>query len=88
MNDHSGVSPQTSSKATVALACSIVSLLLPYVWFILAIVAIVMGNSARKEIAHAAGALTGEGRAKASVIIGWISLVLGLIFTITLETLR
>lgn len=88
MNNQSAAPAQTSSKATISLVCSIVSLVLPYVWFILAIVAIVLGNSARKEIAQAPGALTGDGRAKAAVIIGWISLVLGLISTITLEMLR
>lgn len=76
--------PQSSTKATWALVSAIVSLFVPYVWFILAIAAIFLGRSARAEIQAAQGAITGDGRARAAVIIGAISLVLGLIVLIFL----
>jgi hypothetical protein len=48
--------------------------------------ALILGNSAQKEIAASGGAQSGEGMAKAGVILGWISIalsILGLIFAIT-----
>lgn len=85
MHDPATAPARVSTKATTSLVCSIISLFLPYFWFILAIV---LGGSARMEIAQSGGSLTGDGRAKAAVTIGWISLVLGLIVTIALEMLR
>lgn len=88
MHDPATAPARVSTKATTSLVCSIISLFLPYFWFILAIAAIVLGGSARTEIAQSGGSLAGDGRAKAAVTIGWISLVLGLIVTIALEMLR
>ncbi|MFZ2511049.1 MAG: DUF4190 domain-containing protein [Gordonia sp. (in: high G+C Gram-positive bacteria)] len=76
--------PQSSTKATWALVCAIASLVIPYAWFIPAIAAIILGTSARAEIRAAQGTITGDGRARAAVIIGAISLVLGLIVVIYL----
>ena len=41
------------------------------------IAAIIMGNNAKKEIAASGGMQTGEGQAKAGVILGWVGVVLG-----------
>jgi hypothetical protein len=57
--------------------------------FFTGIPAIILGGSARKEIAASGGAQTGEGMAKAGVILGWIAValgIIGLIFVITTGT--
>jgi hypothetical protein len=41
-----------------------------------AIVAIITGNNARKEIAASNGMQSGDGMAKVGVILGWVNLVL------------
>ena len=46
------------------------------------IIAIFMGRSAQKEIALSGGALTGEGMAKAGVVLGIIGSVIGVLMTI------
>ncbi|MCX2962760.1 DUF4190 domain-containing protein [Gordonia sp. SW 21] len=43
---------------------------------VLGVVAVILGNSARDEIAGSAGTQEGEGMAKAGVILGWISIAL------------
>jgi hypothetical protein len=63
-----GGPPQNSSKAVAAL--------------VVGIVAVVLGNSARKEIAASGGRLTGDGMAKAGVILGYVGISLGLVMTV------
>ncbi|MGE5720652.1 MAG: DUF4190 domain-containing protein [Nocardioidaceae bacterium] len=46
----------------------------------------ILGNSAQKEIAASGGMQTGEGMAKAGVILGWISVALSVIGLIILIT--
>jgi len=68
------VGPQTSNMAIVSLIAGIVS------WFMLpvlgAIVAVITGNMAKKEIRASAGLLTGDGMATAGLVLGWIQLAL------------
>ena len=68
------VAPRTSTKATISLIAGLGGIfILP---FIGAIVAIITGNSAKKEIANSGGTVGGEGLAKAGVILGWVGLIL------------
>lgn len=68
------VAPPTSTNAIISLVAGIVGLFfLPVIG---GIVAILTGNSAKKEIANSGGTVGGEGLAKAGVIIGWIGLAL------------
>ena len=68
------VAPRTSTMATISLIAGIGGFfILP---FIGAIVAIITGNSAKKEIANSGGTVGGEGMAKAGVILGWVGLIL------------
>jgi hypothetical protein len=46
------------------------------------IIAIVLGNKASKEIVASGGAQSGDGQAKAGVILGWVGAVLGTIVLI------
>lgn len=71
---------RTNTLAVVSLVTSILSFV-TFV-FILSIVAIVTGNIAKRQIA--ASAEGGAGIAKAGVVIGWISLIWGIIGVITL----
>lgn len=79
-----GGPPQSSSKALWSMIIGIVSVPLACYaclgW--IGIAAIVMGNQARKEIAASGGMQTGEGQAKAGVILGWIGVALGTIVLI------
>lgn len=86
MSTQGALDVRASGKALTSLICAIISLVVPYLWFVLAIVAIFVGNAARKEISQSGGRLSGDGKAKAGVIIGFISLVLGLIATIVFHT--
>ncbi|HSQ17106.1 MAG TPA: DUF4190 domain-containing protein [Anaerolineales bacterium] len=68
------VAPPTSTNAIISLVAGIVGLFfLPVIG---GIVAILTGNSAKKEIANSGGTVGGEGLAKAGVIIGWVGLIL------------
>jgi hypothetical protein len=76
---------RNSSKAVAALVIGIVSVLLGFCCAVLGlvgIVAIVLGRSARKEIALSGGALSGDGMARAGVILGIIGSVVGVVMTI------
>lgn len=77
--------PRNSSKAVAALVIGIVSPVLGFCCAIIGlvgIVAVVLGRSAQKEIALSMGALTGEGMAKAGVVLGIIGSVIGVLMTI------
>lgn len=54
--------------------------------FFTGIPAVILGMSARKEIAASGGAQTGDGMAKAGVILGWIAIVLGVLGVIVAVT--
>jgi hypothetical protein len=70
--------PATNSNATIALVCAALS------WFmcplVLAIVGVVFGRKAQREIAESGGTQGGEGLAKAAVIISWINIGFWLFF--------
>lgn len=75
--------PQTNQKALWSMILGILSLVC--CGLLAGIPALILGNSAQKEIAASGGAQSGEGMAKAGVILGWISIalsILGLIFAI------
>lgn len=68
---------QTSTMAIISLIASILGFtLLPTLG---SIVAVITGSMAKKEIAQSGGALTGDGMAKAGLILGWIGIILSLI---------
>ena len=80
-----GGPPQNSSKAVAALVVGILSPILGLCCAIIGlvgIVAVVLGRNAQKEILASNGRLTGEGMAKAGVILGYIGISLGLVMTI------
>jgi hypothetical protein len=66
-----------NSKALWGMICGIVGVL--FCGIILGIVAIVLGNQAKSEIAASQGTQTGEGQAKAAVILGIVDLVLSVL---------
>lgn len=68
--------PENSGKAVASLVISIVSL---FVCMFLGIVGIVLGHLALKDIRDSGGALTGDGLAKAGIIIGWIDVALSIL---------
>lgn len=75
--------PQNNQKALWSMILGILSLVC--CGLLAGIPALILGNSAQKEIAASGGMQTGEGMAKAGVILGWISIalsILGLIFAI------
>lgn len=71
--------PQSNNKALWSMIIGIVSIPLIccscFAW--IGIAAIVLGNQAKREIAASGGMQTGEGQAKAGVILGWVGVVLG-----------
>ncbi len=70
-------SPPNSSMAIVSLIAGICGLtIFP---FIGSIVAVITGAMAKKEILNSRGALSGEGLAKAGIILGWIGIGLGVL---------
>ncbi|HEX6249548.1 MAG TPA: DUF4190 domain-containing protein [Nocardioidaceae bacterium] len=76
--------PQQNSKALWSMILGIVSIV---VCGILAgIPAIILGGSAKKEIAAAGGAQTGTGMAQAGVILGWISVAITVFVAILIFT--
>jgi hypothetical protein len=77
--------PQQSSKAVGALVIGIVSPILGFCCAfigLVGIVAVVMGKSAQREILASGGALTGEGMAKAGVVLGIIGSAIGALMTV------
>lgn len=66
--------PQTNSQAIISLITGLLSFVLfP---LISAIVAIITGNNALREIRASNGMQTGEGMAQAGRILGWINVIL------------
>ncbi len=78
--------PPTSTMAVISLVAGIASwIILP---FIAAIVAVITGNMAKKEIRESGGTVGGEGLAKAGVILGYINIGLAVLaFCIVLTLL-
>jgi len=75
--------PQTNQKALWSMILGILGIVCCGIFA--GIPALILGNSAKKEIAASGGAQTGDGMAKAGVILGWISIafsILGIIFVI------
>jgi hypothetical protein len=70
-------SAPTNDKALISLIAGILGLtLLPLIG---SIAAIITGNMAKNEIRAAAGAYSGEGLARAGVILGWVGVALGVL---------
>jgi hypothetical protein len=74
--------PQTNKKSIWALVLGIVSLICCGIFA--GVPALILGNSAKKEIAASGGAQTGAGMAQAGVILGIISIVLSVLYVILL----
>jgi Domain of unknown function (DUF4190) len=72
--------PQTNQKAMWAMILGILALVCCGIFT--GIPALILGNSAKNEIAASGGAQTGEGMAKAGVILGWISIAWSVIAVI------
>ena len=71
-NTPPGYSQQTSSLAVISLIGGICSyIFLPLLG---AIVAVITGNMAKKEIYRSRGRMTGIGMAKWGLILGWINI--------------
>src|ERR1700760_3941683 len=68
----------SSGKATAALVLGIVGLFC----FICSILALVFGYQARGEIDRSGGMIGGRGMAQAGIILGYVTLVLNVIFII------
>lgn len=69
--------PQQSNTALIAMIMGILSfVVIPVVG---AIVAIVLGRNARREIRQSGGRLSGDGMALAGIVLGWINLALVII---------
>ena len=71
------IDPSAKSNATAALVCGILGMVIPFVGIVLAIIAIVLGNSARKRLPEAE-----RGMATAGWILGIIGLVIAVIVVI------
>jgi hypothetical protein len=69
--------PQTSSLAVISLISGIASYFI--VPLLGAIVAIITGNMAKRDIKESAGRLTGDDLAKWGMILGWVNIGLSLI---------
>lgn len=77
-----GTIPAGGPSGTSGLA--IASLVVAVLWLggLGSIVALVFGYMARREIERSGGALAGTGLATAGIVIGWIGLLLPLLFVL------
>jgi hypothetical protein len=69
--------PQTNQKALWSMILGILSIVA--CGLLAGIPALILGSSAKKEIAAAGGAQTGEGMATAGVVLGWISVAISVV---------
>ncbi len=69
--------PETSGKATASLVCGILSL--ACFGCLTGIPAVILGHMSKSEIRKSGGKLKGEGLALAGLILGYASIVIGLI---------
>jgi hypothetical protein len=74
------VAPRSSQKAVWALVLGILGLIC--CGYLAGIPALILGLSAKKDIAVSGGALTGRGMAQAGIVLGIIAIVVGVIGTI------
>jgi hypothetical protein len=72
-----GAQRPTNGLAVAALICGVCQI---FFWFLAGIPAIVLGHMARRQIRQTGEA--GEGMALAGLILGYIGLILGVLFTI------
>src|SRR3954452_3265016 len=77
-----GQQPQTNRKSIWALVLGIVSLICCGLFA--GIPALILGNSAKREIAASGGGQTGAGMAQAGVVLGIVSIVLSVLYVILL----
>ena len=77
--------PSKNTLALVSLLTGIAGLtIFPFVG---GVIAVITGNIARKEIMASSGAQSGEGMARAGLILGWIAIGLGVaIFLVIFNT--
>lgn len=75
---------KTSGKAITSLVCGILSIVMPFIGFILGVLAIVFGILSRNEIKRGEGKIEGGGMATAGLVCGiigiavvifWVSIV-------------
>jgi hypothetical protein len=71
------VQPQQNQKALWSMILGILGVVC--CGFLAGIPAVILGNNARREVQASGGAQTGEGMAKAGVILGWIAIALGVL---------
>lgn len=76
--------PQQNQKALWSMILGILGLVCCGIFA--AVPALILGNNAKKEIAASGGAQTGEGLAKAGVILGWIGIALSLLSLVLFAT--
>jgi hypothetical protein len=72
-----GMAPVNNGKATASLVLGIVGLFVCPI--ICSVLAIIIGTSAKNEIAASGGYQTGESNAKVGIILGWVGLALGIL---------
>ena len=72
--------PQSNQKAMWALILGVLGLVCcgPFT----GVPAIILGKSAQQEVAASAGAQSGDGMARAAVVLGWISIALTVLLVI------
>lgn len=70
-------SQQSNTMAVISLIASILGL--TFFPAIGSIIGLILGYMARKQIRQSAGAMGGEGLAKAGIILGWIGVVVAVI---------
>jgi hypothetical protein len=73
-----GPQPESSGKAIAALVLGICGIVVCPI--ILSIAALVLGYQAKGEIERSGGRISGHGNAKAGIVLGWIGLVLWVLF--------
>lgn len=78
--------PRTNQKAQWSMILGIVSVTCCGIGVVAGIAALVLGNSARKEIEASRGAQAGAGMAQAGVILGGIGIAISLLLLILLGT--
>lgn len=76
--------PVTNQKALWAMILGILSI--ACCGILAGIPALILGNSAKKEIAASGGAQKGDGMAKAGVILGIVSIVITVLYIIVFTT--
>lgn len=75
---------QNAPGAVPSLVLGILGIVIPYVGWILAIIALVQAKKARQALALRPGAYAGDGMAKAGRILGIIGICLGVLVLVTI----